>query len=197
MEWPWYNKYTSSNEISYCKRRKAGQSPVNDDEVSIILPFPIIYWTIRKICMRTRLEYYTPLKKALKKHTLYNKFAAALQPISCRASHGTPWSLHFEFASYEKCASDSPLWHTHELKSISMVNRPRLHADGKPRILILSLRWQWQESYRLWWQHEAPSRALFAARTHSSLSIIYTLCFHLHIAAIQQNPCYLPEGLIQ
>ena len=59
--------------------------------------------------LRTRLEYYTPLKKALfcslKVHTL-KKFAdahsvAKLLPIFISStSRGTAWPLHFKFASY-------------------------------------------------------------------------------------------------
>ena len=68
------------------------------------------------------------------------------------------------------------------------------------KFLIISIRWQWQESYRLWWQHEAPSRSWnIICRTYPQLFYINYLDFVLSLAhccyPTKQNPCYLPEGL--
>ena len=68
----------------YYKRRKlAGRSPGNDNEVSIIcFPHKLNIVLEGWKGLRTRLEYYTRLKKALFRNLKVNiqkKFAAALR----------------------------------------------------------------------------------------------------------------------
>ena len=67
--------------------------------------FPHELNIVLEVCegLRTRLEYYTPLKKGF--HT-FKKFAAAhsvaklFSTLFSSAPCGTAWPLHFKFASY-------------------------------------------------------------------------------------------------
>ena len=91
----------------------AGRSPGNDDEVSIIwfphkLNIVLEGW---KDGLRTRLEYYTPLKKGFILQSKGAHFENNSPPGGATRgeiilhsissfSRGTAWPLHFKFASY-------------------------------------------------------------------------------------------------
>ena len=61
----WYEANADFQRDYYKRRKLAGRSPGNDDEVSTISFFPHESNIVLEGCygLRTRLEYYTQLKK--------------------------------------------------------------------------------------------------------------------------------------
>ena len=86
---------------SYKRRKLAGRSPGNDDEL-IFLNF---FLHIALEDWRTRLEYYAPLKKGFilqSKGAHFKKIRRRGENIFhfTSASRGSAWPLHFKVASY-------------------------------------------------------------------------------------------------
>lgn len=113
VEWPWYNKYTLSNEIILqatkrwaisCERRRSLTVSNNllDDWEDLHENKARILYTLEKA-------------KALKKHTLYNKFPAALRT----AQHG----LHTLNLLPMRNAQAAPPYGTH--------TRAEVYFDGE------------------------------------------------------------------